>query len=308
MLLVANAFWGLSFPLNKAIVFMHERLLGHGGGWFVTAQTVWPRFVLALVVMSALNLRTLRTLTRGEWRQGLVLGLFSITGLFFQIDGLRFTAASTSAFLTQFYVIMIPLWLAWRQRRNPGGLVWLSVLLVLAGAAILAQPDWRHFQLGRGEAETLLSSVFFMGQILYLGLGKFSANRAVAVTWVMFLVEAGAAVALALAVMPDPAALFQPWHSSAWVAFTLALTVLCTLCAFLIMNQWQPKLGPIEAGLIYCAEPVFASVLVLFVPAWLSTWGGFNYANETAGFHLLLGGGLITAANVLVQLNPPAVS
>jgi len=308
MLIVANAFWGLSFPLNKAIVFMHERLLGGGGGWFVTAQTVWPRFVLAALAMGALNVRTLRTTTRAEWRQGAVLGLFSVVGLFFQIDGLRFTAASTSAFLTQFYAILIPVWLALRQRRNPGGLVWLSVALVLAGAAVLARLDWRSLRLGRGEAETLLSSVFFMGQILYLGQKRFSANRAVAVTWVMFLVEATAAVALALAVAPRSEDMLLPWRSPVWTGFTLTLTLFCTLSAFLLMNLWQPKLGPIEAGLIYCAEPLFASLMVLFLPAWFSTWGGFAYANETAGLNLLVGGGLITAANVLVQLKPPAVS
>jgi hypothetical protein len=38
-----------------------------------------------------------------------------------QTDGLRFTAASTSAFLTQFYAILIPVYVALRSRRNPGG-------------------------------------------------------------------------------------------------------------------------------------------------------------------------------------------
>lgn len=307
MLILANAFWGLSFPLIKAIVFMHERLLPAGNEWFVTAQTVWPRFALAALVLTALNVHALRTITREEWRQGAILGLFSLTGLLFQVDGLRFTAASTSAFLTQFYVIMIPAWFALRQRRNPGGRVWLSVALVLAGAAVLARLDWRGLRLGRGEAETLVSSVFFMGQILYLGLDKFSANRAVPVTLVMFLVEAAAAIALAIAVAPQPGDLLAPWHSTAWTGFTLALTLFCTLGAFLLMNRWQPRLGPIEAGLIYCAEPVFASLLVLFLPAWFSAWAGFNYPNETAGANLLLGGGLITAANVLVQLSPPAM-
>jgi hypothetical protein len=35
-------------------------------------------------------------------------------------------------------------------------------------------------------------------------------------------------------------------------------------------------------------------------------WGGFSYPNERLTWHLLLGGGLITAANVLLQLKPPA--
>jgi hypothetical protein len=71
------------------------------------------------------------------------------------------------------------------------------------------------------------------------------------------------------------------------------------------MNTWQTKITATEAGLIYCLEPVFASLLVLFLPAWLAGRGAFVYPNEVAGANLLIGGGLITAANVLIQLKPP---
>jgi hypothetical protein len=70
------------------------------------------------------------------------------------------------------------------------------------------------------------------------------------------------------------------------------------------MNKWQPFISTTEAGLLYCSEPVFTSLLALFVPAWFSQWGGLNYPNELASFNLLLGGGLITLANVLIQLQP----
>jgi hypothetical protein len=90
-----------------------------------------------------------------------------------------------------------------------------------------------------------------------------------------------------------------------WVGLTLALTLTCTLGAFLLMNTWQPKITATEAGLIYCFEPIFGSVLALFLPALFSVWCGIAYANETATGSLLLGGGLITVANVLLQLRPP---
>ncbi|MGA3006687.1 MAG: DMT family transporter [Opitutaceae bacterium] len=305
MLIGATAFWGLSFPLNKAIMFSHVRLLPASGHWFITAQSAWPRFALALIILAAFRFRDIRALTRSEWRQGLVLGLFSAAGLLFQIDGLQFTAASTSAFLTQLYAILIPIWFAVRRRRNPGASVWLSAVLVLAGVAVLARLDWRDLRLGRGEAETLLGSVFFMGQILCLERKEFSANRVLPMTAAMFAVEAAIFVAVALAAAGRPAELFVPWGSGAWTGFTVVLTMLCTLCAFIIMNVWQPKITATEAGLVYCIEPVFASLLALFLPAWFGGWGVFVYPNETAGLNLLVGGGLITAANVLIQLKPP---
>jgi hypothetical protein len=57
--------------------------------------------------------------------------------------------------------------------------------------------------------------------------------------------------------------------------------------------------------LIYCVEPVFASLLALVLPAWFSLRYAIDYPNEIASANLLLGGGLITAANVLIQLKPP---
>lgn len=304
MLLVANLLWGLSFPVIKATVLLHGQLVPESGTWFITAYTVAPRFLLAALVLVALRPTSFWRITRLEWVQGIAIGLFAAVGMLFQNDGLQFTEASTSAFLTQFYAIMIPVYIAFRTRRHPPATVWLACALVLAGVAILGRFDWHRFRFGRGEAETLLSSVFFMGQILWLEKKEFAANRAEKITLVMFVTEALLFWTLAGATTPSMAAMVTPWQSSAWVALTLTLTIFCTLGAFGIMNTWQPKITATEAGLIYCVEPIFASLMALFLPALISTWAAINYPNERATYHLIIGGGLITVANTLVQLRP----
>jgi drug/metabolite transporter (DMT)-like permease len=118
-------------------------------------------------------------------------------------------------------------------------------------------------------------------------------------------VQAGLFLAMAAGTAPHLADLVTPWTSGPWLAFTLLLTVFCTLGSYILMNTWQPKITATEAGLIYCVEPVFASIMALFLPAMFSAWAGFNYANEQLTWHLLVGGGLITLANVLIQLKPP---
>jgi hypothetical protein len=45
------------------------------------------------------------------------------------------------------------------------------------------------------------------------------------------------------------------------------LILLCTMVAYVVMNYWQRFLPAAEAGLIYCAEPVSASLFALFLPA-----------------------------------------
>jgi drug/metabolite transporter (DMT)-like permease len=306
MLLLANLFWGLSFPLIKAILLATRLAVPAGGHWFLTAYTVAPRFLLAAAVLLLLLRRQLRTFTRGEYRQGALLGLTAGAGMLFQNDGLQFTSASVSAFLTQFYAIMIPAWLALRSRRWPSGLVLACAALVLAGVAILGRFDFRALSFGPGEWATLLSSVFFMVQILVLDRADFAGNRALPVTLVMFGVEALLFGGLAVGTAPALADLVTPWTSGPWLGFTLLLTLFCTLGSFTLMNMWQPRITATEAGLLYCVEPLFASVMALFLPALFSAWGGFDYPNERLTWHLLAGGGLITVANVLLQLRPPA--
>ena len=123
MLLVANFFWGLSFPLIKAIVLLHEKLLPAAGTWFSAVYSVAPRFLLATLIMLALRPRDAWRATAGEWKQGVIIGLFAAAGMLLQNDALQFTAASTSAFLTQFDAVLIPVWLAVRARRNPGWII-----------------------------------------------------------------------------------------------------------------------------------------------------------------------------------------
>lgn len=304
-LLLANFFWGLSFPLIKAILLLQQKLIPGADGWYSTLSTVAPRFLLAVLVMLALRPRECWRATAGEWRQGVILGLFAAAGMLLQNDGLQFTSASTSAFLTQFYAILIPAWLALRARRSPGPLVWVCCALVLVGVAILGHFDWRALRFGRGEWETLLSSFFFMGQILTLERKEFAGNRAEKITFVMFATEGVLFWGLTGVMAPDAATVLAPWTSPAWLGLTVLLTVLCTLGAFSLMNACQPKITATEAGLIYCVEPIFASALALFLPAVFSRLAGIDYANETATWSLLAGGGLITAANILVQLKPP---
>ncbi len=307
-LVLTNALWALSFPLVKGIVFAHQQVLPGSSSWFITACAIAPRFVLATAVLALILGRSLRDLRRSELKQGFLIGLAASGGMLFQNDGLQFTAASTSAFLTQFSAIMIPLWVALRIRRWPSPVTWVACILVLIGVGVLADFDPRTMRLGRGELETLVCSVFFMLQIFVLEDKSFTGNRTLPVTITMFATEAVIFTVMSFATAPQTADMLVPWTSPIWVGCTIALTVFCTLGAFTLMNKWQPYITATEAGLLYCLEPVFTAALALFLPAMLSGWGGFDYPNETATFALLAGGGLITAANVLIQLRPPAKS
>jgi drug/metabolite transporter (DMT)-like permease len=87
--------------------------------------------------------------------------------------------------------------------------------------------------------------------------------------------------------------------------FLLILTLPCTLGAYMMMNYWQRHVTPVQAGLIYCMEPVFTSAYALFLPGIFSVWAGVNYPNEILTPSLVIGGAFILAANVLVLIPEP---
>ena len=99
-LLLATAFWGLSFPITKAFGLLQEQLLPSSSSWFRSASIITVRFCLATAAMLIWSLPKLGHLTRLEIYQGLGLGLFGGAGLLFQMDGLIYTSASNSGFIT----------------------------------------------------------------------------------------------------------------------------------------------------------------------------------------------------------------
>ncbi|MEY4918728.1 MAG: hypothetical protein RL616_2641 [Verrucomicrobiota bacterium] len=301
MLILATPCWALSFPVMKALALEQQKLLPDAGTWFFTALGVVIRFGVAGLLMLPLLLRAGQKLSRREVEQGAVLAVFGGAGILFQMDGLAYTAASTSAFLTQGYCVFIPCWVVLLNRRWPSLKIIVSVVLVLAGVAVLADLNFHSLKLGRGELETLIASLFFTAQILTLEHPRYAANRPVQFSIVMFLGMALFAAPLLWATAPNVAACFHAYSSPAAVGFMASLIVVCTLAGYLIMNRWQKLVTATEAGLIYCLEPVFASALALFLPAMFSVWAGINYPNEILTARLLLGGALVTAANLLLQ-------
>jgi len=304
VLVFVTALWAVSFPTMRAVsLAQDESLPGRSTFFFAGLCTVY-RFGLAAVVLALWIAPTLRTISRLELEHGFGLGLFAGIGLLLQMDGLAHTDASTSAFLSQCYCFLIPVWVAWRHRRLPVWNVVLGCVLVTAGVAVLARVDFRNLRLGRGELETLIASLFFTGQILWLERRRFAECRINHTTAVQFTVMSLVGLPVALATTQHPGDWLAAYRTTPTLGMLAMLVVVCTLGAGVLMNHWQRHVGATLAGLVYCCEPVFVSALALVAPAWLGAWTGVPYPNETLTPHLLTGGGLIFAANIVAHWKP----
>jgi drug/metabolite transporter (DMT)-like permease len=305
MLVLGCALWGLSFPGGKVFMTALEQALPGRGSWVFSSLTIGGRFALGALILWAFHPRALFKTTASEWRQGLGLGVAGGFGMLIQSDGLIHTEASTSAFLTQFTAVLVPLYVVLRDRRFPSPLTLVCVLLVMIGVAILGRFDWHALRLGWGEIETLISTLFFTGQILWLEKPIFRGNHTGRVTLVMFAIVAAVNAPVFLLHAHAPSDALAVFASVPIFALFAGAAILCSLGAFLIMNRFQPDVDATTAGIVYCTEPLFATAFALFLPSILSVAvGNAPMANETITAPLLIGGTLITLANVLISWNP----
>lgn len=301
--------WAFSFPGMKALTTLGQQNVPASSSFFLAALCIGVRFLVSAIALTPIVRSGGSWPSRLEVQQGMGIGFFAGLGLVLQMDGANYTQASTAAFLTQGYCLWIPLIVAVRSRRWPVPIVWAGCLLVSTGTAMLAGvfSDFREhgFRLGRGEAENLLGSVSFAGQILWLERPEFRGTHVLKFTWVMFLTMALICMPVAVVAAPSLSALWMAYGSPSTLGILTFLIIICTIANFLLMNRWQPRLSATEAGLIYCTEPVFTSVVALFLPGWMSRTFGLNYANEVVTWNLIWGGGLILVANVALQVFPP---
>lgn len=298
-LVATCALWGLSFPVMKAFGLYAELRAPGISTWFVAASTVVVRFGVSALILAASGFGRPR---RSELVQGMILGSFSAIGMLLQMDALNFTQASVSAFLTQGYIVILPVIGAIAARSLPRPKTVLCIALSVTGLAVLSGFDGSLLRLGRGETETLLAACSFAVQIQCLDAKRYAGNRMRVVTQVMFACVALAAVPVSFATMRSASDFALPFGSPLAALFIGILTIPCTTIAFTLMNRFQPAVSASEAGVIYGAEPLFASMLALFLPAWFARLAGVDYENESLGPALLLGGGLVALANVLLQL------
>ncbi len=309
-LILACALWGVSFPVIKALNLEQAERLGGVSPTFLSVWLQMARFALAALIMAPFLLH--KKPRRSEVVQGAWLALWGGLGMALQAWGLNKTEASTSAFLTQAYCVILPLIACVKTRRAPTRRVIIATLMVVAGGAILAGITPQSLKIGDGELVTLVAAFIFTFQILTLENPKYEGNRGLVVTFMMSAWIAVLFLPASLMLAPHPGMIISAGAS--WPAFILVATLalLCSVGAYGLMNSWQPQVPSTEAGLIYTTEPVFTAGFAMFLPAWLSTLVAHSYPNEALTPSLIYGGSLILAANVLMQWkhppHPPAIA
>jgi drug/metabolite transporter (DMT)-like permease len=244
------------------------------------------RFTIATVALLLVSPRAVGRLSRERLRQAVVLGGLYGVAQILQTTGLAHTAASVSGFITGMYVVATPLFAALLLRTRIGVLTWLAVLLALAGLGVLTLGDVASgLGLGYGEALTLVAAMLYALHIV--GLGAWSESRdALGMSIVQLAVIAVICTAAAA-----PGGIVLPQTGGDWLSVVYMALVAGALA--LLGQTWaQAHLPPTRTAIIMSMEPVFAAVFAVLL-------GG-----ESATLRMLLGGALVLAAMLIVELVP----
>ncbi len=272
-LVLITAVWGSTFLIVHIAV-------QYSGPWFFVGM----RFLAAGIISAVIFARILRGLRWKEVGAGSAIGVTIFLGYGLQTVGLQTINSSTSAFITAFYVPVVPVlqWIVFRK--PPRLLTWIGVALAFIGLILVADPTSLGFTFGPGEVATLASTLPIAAEIILISVfaGKVNLGR---VTVVQLLVAGLLGIATMPLVGERP-----PAFSWVWLSAALALGAASCIIQ-LTMNWAQRSVSPTRATIIYAGEPVWAGIVG-------------RIAGDRLPAIAILGAAFIVAGAVVSELNP----
>ena len=164
-LVLITMIWGATF------IIIRSALEATGPFFFVGV-----RFAFAALALILFSLPLLKDFTWREVWAGMCIGLCIFGGYALQTCGLQTITASKSAFITAFYVPLVPLlqWLV--MKRPPHLMAWVGIALAFPGVLLLSGPDDSSAGFGWGEMLTAISALAIAMEIILISLVARSVN------------------------------------------------------------------------------------------------------------------------------------
>lgn len=260
-LVAAAAMWGTSFTIVKTAL-----------------DTVPPFYVLAIrfsIASVLIAVFFIKRLVRVRLKTVLVasfIGLFLFGGNLLQTIGLRYTSAGNSAFITTFYVVLVPLfmWLLYKQRPDRYNIA--AALIALAGIGFICLSG--GLSIGIGDLLTILAGIFFA---VHIALISHFANEHDPLMLTLFQMVINAIISFSLGLIfdgPLPTSTLTP---SIMLQLSY-LGVFCSFLAFVMQNVGLKYLEAASVSLLVSFESVFGvavSMIILRERPTAQTYIGF---------------------------------
>lgn len=272
-LLLVTIIWGGGFPASDMALESYTPF-----------EILVIRFFVAAVLMAALSFKQLKTITKTEWKAGMIMGFFLFSGFALQIVGLQYTTASKNAFLTATNVVMVPFIAFVIYRKKVGVQSIIGAALAIIGAGVLSLE--KGFSLGLGDMLTLACAVGFACQIFWTG--EFADKGRVRVLNFVQMLSAFLLSLIGYVISLATGGASGKIITMRGTGGVLYLALASTALAYLIQTLCQRYVDETKTAIILSMEAVFGSVFSVLL------------LNERVTTRLLVGSCLILAA-VLVS-------
>ncbi len=216
---------------------------------------------------------------------GIFCGLFLVSATLFQQIGIAYTTAGKAGFITALYILLVPIISTVFLRKPSSWIVWIAVLLGLAGMYLLCITE--GFSLARGDALVCVCALLFTGHILCcdrfaergnpVRISAIQFVTASVVSWTLaFIFETPSVEAIRSALVP----ILYCGLASGGIGYTLQIVA-------------QRFTNPTVASLLMSFESVFAVL------------GGAVLLHERMSTRELLGCMVMFIAIIVVQVPVP---
>ena len=241
LMLLVTAIWGSAF------VFTKNAIAETGPLYFL-----FYRFSFAALLTAIIAGRRLKRIDRDMLKKGLLTGAALAAGYAAQTIGLQNTTVGNSAFITGFYVVLVP-FAGWFFSR-----VIQAEQLVLGCAALFGLALFslnEQFQLNSGDIWTFACAALYAWHFVLLG--RYTKNIDSLLLTLLQLTVTALLSGFAALLLEEPVA---PAAFSGEVWFALVYcAVLASALAFLIQTAAQKILSPTQASLIFTTEALFGA-------------------------------------------------
>jgi drug/metabolite transporter (DMT)-like permease len=277
-LLCAGAIWGGGFVAQSTA-------MEHVGPMVFT----WTRFLCAFLVLLPFawreHSRSSNLQIQIPWAQFIAVGVFLFLAIASQQYGLLTTSVSNSGFLTGLYVVFVPLIGFLLFRDYPHIAIWPGAALAITGIYLLTGAH--ATEIIPGDVLTVICALFWGLQILFAGRAMAKCPRPLTLAATQFAVCTLLAFFVSL-----PTERIDPLGIALASPEILFAGIISGGLAFTLQIIGQRYTTPAAAALILSTEAVFAALFAAIL------------LGERLGPTALLGGTLIIAAILIVELTP----
>lgn len=230
--------------------------------------------------------KSIRQITRFDFKAGLLMGITNFIAYYLQTDGLRFTTPAKNAFITTMYVALSPLllWIFWHER--PRRKTYFVIPLALIGMGILTNVTASGLALNYGDLLTLISSIFWALQLIFFGKIASKASSPWIIIFMIGLIQGIAGWCVSFTTETQT---FAHIH---WIQALIPVALLAILVTFVAQGLQitaQKYTDATSAGLLLMLESFFASVLSVIL--------GYDSLTHS----LIIGGAILLLANAIMQ-------